>query len=63
MLASGSAKAVVALAWRAEVAMRVATQLQLRLAGISPASVLGARSDSYPLADEDMQWQIEFFGG
>jgi len=63
MLASGSAKAVVALAWRAQVAMRVATQLQLRLAGIAPNAVLGARGEKYPLADEDMQWQIEFFGG
>ena len=63
MLTSGSAKAVVALAWRAQVAMRVATQLQMRMAGIAPASVLGARGDGYPLADEDMQWQVEFFGG
>jgi uncharacterized protein (DUF2336 family) len=63
MLASGSAKAVVALAWRAQVAMRVATQLQLRLAGIAPGAVLKARGDAYPLAEEDMQWQVEFFGG
>ncbi|MGE5147653.1 MAG: DUF2336 domain-containing protein, partial [Candidatus Eiseniibacteriota bacterium] len=63
MLTSGSAKAVVALAMRAEVAMRVATQMQLRLAGIAPASVLKARGDAYPLAEEDMQWQVEFFGG
>ena len=63
MLASGSAKAVVALAWRADLAMRVATQLQLRMAGIAPNAVLGMRSEKYPLAEEDMQWQVEFFGG
>jgi uncharacterized protein (DUF2336 family) len=64
ILASGSAKAVVALAWRAALAMRVATQLQLRMAGIAPNAVLNTRGgDGYPLSDEDMQWQIEFFGG
>lgn len=64
MLAAGSAKAVVALAWRAELAMRVATQLQLRMAGIAPNAVLGMRGgEGYPLSEEDMQWQVEFFGG
>ncbi|HEX7007462.1 MAG TPA: DUF2336 domain-containing protein, partial [Alphaproteobacteria bacterium] len=64
ILSSGSAKAVVALAWRAAIPMRVASQIQIRLAGIAPAGVLAARDgDAYPLAEEDMQWQIEFFGG
>jgi hypothetical protein len=33
------------------------------MAGIAPNAVLGMRSEKYPLAEEDMQWQVEFFGG
>jgi len=64
IVASGSAKAVTSLAWRAGLKMRFAVELQMRHAGILPRSVLYAHNGfDYPLSEEDMQWQIEFFGG
>ena len=58
-----SAKGLTALAWKAGLGMRAAVQLQLRLAHIAPDSVLRPRNGTdYPMAPEDMRWQIEFFG-
>ena len=58
-----SAKGLTALAWKAGLGMRAAVQLQLRLAHIGPDSVLRPRNGTdYPMAPEDMRWQIEFFG-
>lgn len=63
IVASRSAKAMVSLAWRAGLSMRVATQLQMKLAGISPRAVAQPRPGAaYPLTDEEMTWQLEFFG-
>jgi len=62
ILASGSPKAVTALAWRAGLTMRLATQLQIRLAGIAPPNALNARGGSeFPMRDDELSWQIEFF--
>lgn len=62
ILASGSAKAVTALAWRAHLPMRVALQLQLKIAAIPPPQVLNPRNGSdYPLADAEMEWHLELF--
>jgi hypothetical protein len=42
--------------------MRVATQLQLRMGGISPSGVLNARDGvDYPLTPDEMDWQLGFF--
>ncbi|MDH3594957.1 MAG: hypothetical protein OEM93_08930, partial [Rhodospirillales bacterium] len=55
-------KGVTALAWKAGLAMRVATQLQLRMGGISPSDVLHARGGvDYPLTPDEMDWQLGFF--
>lgn len=60
----GSAKGVVAMAWQAGLGMRTAVQLQLRLARVSPPKVIQARNGvDYPLSEDEMRWQIEFFGG
>ncbi len=62
ILAARSAKGVTALAWKAGCSMRFASQLQLRMGGISPSQVLNARAGTdYPLTPEEMTWQIEFF--
>ena len=59
---AGSAKGITALAWKAGLGMRVATQLQLRMGGIPPGDVLHARDGvDYPLTDEEMTWQLDFF--
>ena len=64
MLGSQSAKSVTALAWKAGLSMRLAVQLQLRVAGVPPRSVLNPRGGTeYPLSAEEMEWQIEFFAG
>ena len=62
ILAAGSAKGITALAWKAGLGMRVATQLQLRMGGIPPGDVLHARDGvDYPLTDDEMIWQLDFF--
>jgi uncharacterized protein (DUF2336 family) len=62
ILASHSAKGLTALSWKAGYTMRLAFQLQLRLARLPPKSRLNAnRGGSYPLTPEEMEWQIEFF--
>ncbi len=62
VLAARSPRGVTALAWKAGLPMRLATQLQLRLGGIPPRQVLYPRDGTeYPLSAEDMTWQLEFF--
>jgi hypothetical protein len=64
VVSTHSAKGVVALAWKADLSTRMATQLQMRLAGIAPRKILQpASGDRYPMTEEDMEWQLEFFRG
>lgn len=59
-----NAKALMALAWKAGLSMRLATRLQMHLAKIPPSGVLRATaSDGYPIAPEEMTWQLEFIAG
>ena len=59
-----SPKGMTALAWNAGLGMRTAVQLQLRLARVPPTKILQARNGiDFPLSEEEMHWQIEFFGG
>lgn len=59
-----NAKAIVALAWKAGFSMRLAARLQMQVASIPPSGVLRASgSDSYPLSEEEMNWQLEFVAG
>ena len=63
ILASKSAKAVTALAWRANLSMRQALQLQLRIAHIPPTAALNPRGGTdYPLTPAEMEWQLGLFG-
>jgi uncharacterized protein (DUF2336 family) len=58
-----STKGLVALVWTAGFTMRVATPLQTLLARIAPAAALRATAKGgFPLAVEEMRWQIEFLG-
>ena len=62
VLSSGSAKAVTALAWRSGLNMATALQLQIRLAGLSPSQALHpTEAGGFPVGDEEMAWQLEFF--
>jgi uncharacterized protein (DUF2336 family) len=59
-----SAKAIVALCWKADLSMRLATRVQMHLANIPPSDVLRATaSDDYPLSTDEMRWQLEFISG
>jgi uncharacterized protein (DUF2336 family) len=59
----GGAKGITALVWKAGFGMRLATQLQTRLAGIAPNKALYAKEGvAFPLSQDDMLWQLEFFG-
>ncbi|MGE0748334.1 MAG: DUF2336 domain-containing protein [Rhodospirillales bacterium] len=63
IVSTASAKGIVAIAWRAGFSPRFAAQLQMRLLRMAPTSVLRGRSgDDWPLSEDDMRWQLEFFG-
>jgi uncharacterized protein (DUF2336 family) len=62
VLLAGSAKAQISLVWKAGLTMRVATQLQMRMGGISPEQALRPGKDgSFPLSDTEMGWQLSMF--
>ena len=55
-----SAKGLVSLVWRAGFSMRLAVPVQA-LVGLSPAAILPAGpGGGFPLAIEEMRWQLEF---
>ncbi|HEY0834893.1 MAG TPA: DUF2336 domain-containing protein [Azospirillum sp.] len=63
IITTHSPRAVTALVWRAGLTMRFARQVQLRLAQIPPKSALNAREGVlYPMTEDEMRWQLEFFG-
>ncbi|MBN8890206.1 MAG: hypothetical protein BGP12_00810 [Rhodospirillales bacterium 70-18] len=56
-----SAKGLVSLVWKAGFSMRVAGPVQVLLARLAPATVLRATAGGgFPLAVEEMRWQIDF---
>jgi uncharacterized protein (DUF2336 family) len=56
-----SAKGLVSLIWKAGFSMRVAGPLQALLARLPPAAMLPAGlGGSFPLATEEMRWQVDF---
>ena len=58
-----SAKGVVSLVWRAGFSMKVAVPLQSLLTRLAPGALLApGPGGSFPLAAEEMRWQIEFLG-
>ncbi len=63
VLSARSAKGLVAVAWKGGLSMRLAVAIQQRMARISPAEVLGpVKGANYPLSEDEMRWQLEFFG-
>ncbi len=56
-----SNKGLVSLVWKASFTMRVAGPLQTLLARLAPEKVLRATpSGGFPLAVEEMRWQLDF---
>jgi hypothetical protein len=42
--------------------MHAAVNLQIQLGQISPGTALRPNAGRYPLSEEAMRWQLEFFG-
>lgn len=62
MIGTHSAKAVTALSWKAGLSMRFALEMQKTLANVATRELLYPRNgEEYPLSEEDMKWQIDFF--
>jgi uncharacterized protein (DUF2336 family) len=58
-----SAKGMVSLVWKAGFTMRAAVAMQYLLARVPPSGVLmPGPGDSFPLAVEEMRWQLDFLG-
>lgn len=58
-----SAKGLVSLAWKAGFSMRVAVPVQMLLARLAPSAVLPmGPGGGFPLAAEEMRWQLDFLG-
>jgi uncharacterized protein (DUF2336 family) len=58
-----SAKGFVSLVWKAGFTMRVAVALQGLLARLAPDAILTAGpAGDFPLAVEEMRWQLDFLG-
>jgi len=56
-----SAKGMVSLVWKAGFTMRAAVAVQTLLARLAPADVLhSGPADKFPLAIEEMRWQLDF---
>jgi uncharacterized protein (DUF2336 family) len=56
-----SAKGLVSLVWKAGFTMRSAVAVQTLLARLAPDAILtGGPAGSFPLAVEEMRWQLEF---
>ncbi len=58
-----SAKGVVAIVWKAGLSMQLAMALQAKLAQIQPKNILNPLTGGeFPLSEEEMKWQLGFFG-
>jgi uncharacterized protein (DUF2336 family) len=62
ILSARGTKGIVALAWKAGLSPRLATQIQLRLAGIPPKQLLQPRAgNGWPMNVDEMTWHLDFF--
>ena len=63
VLAAHSPKGVTALVWHCHLSMHAAVRVQIQLGRIAPGAAIQPRGGGYPLSEEAMRWQLEFFGG
>ncbi len=64
MAASGGAKTITALCWKAGLTMRFAMDVQRRIGHIPPQSMLNARDGvDYPLSPQQLTEQLTLFTG
>ncbi len=61
-ISTRSAKGIVSVSWKSGLPMDLALQIQKKLAKIPSKEILYEKSGgAYPLSDEEMDWQLEFF--
>ena len=52
------------MAWKAGLKMRFAIKLQARFGNVPPRELLQAKDGvDYPLSEDDMTWQLDFYAG
>jgi uncharacterized protein (DUF2336 family) len=57
-----SAKAIIALIWRARLSMRVAFKIQVFVMRLAPNKWLAARNGKdFPLSEDEIRWQLNYF--
>jgi uncharacterized protein (DUF2336 family) len=63
ILSARSAKGVIAVCWKAKLKLPTAVAVQQRTLSLPPKSVLDQpKWDGWPMAEEELKWQLEFFG-
>jgi len=63
LIATADAKPLVALAWKAGVAMAAAQALQKDIAKVPAKKLVKADAKGgYPMSEDDMEWQLELLG-
>lgn len=55
-----SAKATVALVWKAGLKPHFAAQIQAQLVGLGPRDAIRIDKDRWPMSQDAMQWQLDF---
>ncbi|MCW9034500.1 MAG: DUF2336 domain-containing protein [Rhodospirillales bacterium] len=59
-----SIKGIVALVWKAEFTMALASEIQKIIAKVPESKVMQPDEDGgYPLSEDDLSWQIDLFDG
>jgi len=60
--ATGSAKGLVALSWKAGLEPNVSVTVQQRLGRVQPKDIIHPNGNAYTLAESEMEWHLEFVG-
>ncbi len=62
MLGSRNGKVVVSLCWKADLSMRLAFDIQTKIAKVPRKDIVNARNGiEFPFTDEEMDWQLSFY--
>ncbi len=63
MMTGGAAKPIIAACWCAGLPMRLCVDLQRLVGKLQPKNLVYAKGGiDYPISEEDIRWQLEFFG-
>ena len=62
MLGTRTAKAMLAISWKAGLSIKMAVRLQVELAKVNSGDVMRAGADGgYPMSEADLDWYVESF--